>query len=252
MSHAVTPASHRTYRYLGPIFAHFVDVQVEGEENLPAEGGFVLAPNHISNLDPVGIWYAMVSHGYQVRMMAKKEMLDIPVVGAWFASIGLVPVDRGSHPGASLEVATQLLADGQCVGLYPEGTLTAEPGYWPMRAKTGAARLALDTHAPIIPVAQWGMQDVMPRYSLRVSLRSHQPSRVRILPAVDLSDLYSARGSQDHGAVEEATGRIFRAITAGVEALRGGTAPETPFDPRTSRGAKPAKKDRDRGGRATS
>ncbi len=242
MSHTVTPASRRTLRTLGRIFRHFVDVQVSGLENLPDQGGVILTPNHISNLDPVGVWYAMATHGHQVRMMAKKEMLTIPVVGAWFRSIGLVPVDRSSSPGASLEVAAQLLADGQCVGLYPEGTLTAEPGYWPMRAKTGAARLALDTRAPVIPVAQWGMQAVMPRYSLKVSLKPHQVSRMRILPAVDLSDLYSDRGSEDHEAVEEATMRIFRAITAGVEELRGGTAPAEVFDPKVSRGARPEKK----------
>jgi len=244
VSHAVTPKSRWTRDHLGPIFAHFVDVQVSGLDNLPDEGGFILAPNHISNLDPVGIWYAMATHDYQVRMMAKKEMLAIPLLGTWFRSIGLVPVDRGSHPGASLGVAAQLLADGQCVGLYPEGTLTQEPGYWPMKMKTGAARLALDTHAPVIPVAQWGMQDVMRRYSMRISLRAHQSTRMDILAPVDLSDLYSEQGSQDRGAVDEATLRIFGAVTAGVEDLRGGTAPTTPFDPKTSRGAMPAKKAR--------
>ncbi len=244
VSHAVTPQSRWTLDHVGPIFAHFVDVQVSGVENLPDKEGFILAPNHISNLDPVAVWYAMATHGYQVRMMAKKEMLSIPLVGAWFRSIGLVPVDRHSHPGASLDVAAQLLADGQCIGLYPEGTLTREPNYWPMKMKTGAARLALDTHAPVIPVAQWGMQDVMARYSKRISLKAHQPTRMDILRPVDLSDLYSEQGSQDRDAVNEATRRIFTAITAGVEALRGGAAPATPFDPATSRGATPAKKAR--------
>ena len=243
MSRTVNRSSRWTINTLGVIFRRLVDVQITGMENLPEDGGFILTPNHISNIDPVGMWYGLTTRGVPVRIMAKKEMLTLPVLGAWFRSIGLVPVDRhATHPGESLRAARAAIESGEGVLIYPEGTFTAEPDYWPMRAKTGAARLALDTGAPVIPVAQWGAQDILGRYSLRIRLAAHQPMRVHILPAVDLSDLRSDQGSQDHEAVEEATMRIFRAITAGVEDLRGGKAPEVPFDPRTSAGARPAKK----------
>lgn len=217
---------------IGPMLRGFTHLHISGVENLPRSGGFLLLPNHISNFDPVCIGYAMASNGYPLRFLAKIELFRVPVLGAALANMGMVPVDRAStRPGGALGLAREALQGGEAVGVYVEGTLTRDPQYWPMRAKTGAARLALDTGVPVIPVAQWGAQEVMPRYSKILDLRPGTDIRIMFMPAIDLSDLMGEQGSEDHAAVHEATTRIQRAITAGVEQLRGESAPDEPWDP---------------------
>lgn len=217
---------------VAPVMRGWTNMHVTGLENLPRDGGFLVTPNHISNFDPLCIAYFLVSHGYPVRFMAKSELFKVPVLGSVLRGLQMVSVDRKSlHPDGALAPARMALNNGECVAIYVEGTLTRDPQYWPMRAKTGAARLALDTGVPVIPIAQWGAQEVMPRYAKMLSLRPRRDIRISVLPAVDLSDLQGPTGSDDHQAVDEATHRIQRAITAGVEELRGEPAPEEPWDP---------------------
>lgn len=227
-----------TYRFVRgavhPIFKHWLKIDAQGLENLPKEGGFLITPNHISNFDPVAIAYYMLTQEIPVRFMAKKELFKLPLLRQFFNSIGLIPVDRKAEdPGAVLAFAREALRRGEAVGIYPEGTITRDPQMWPMKMKTGAARLALDTGVPVIPVAQWGAHEIIPRYTSQFRVTRSQPITIRILPAVDLSDLMSAEGSQNQEAVKEATQRIHDAITRGVEEIRGEKAPEQPWDPTT-------------------
>lgn len=234
MSKPVDGFYARLRLFLRPILNTWVKWDVRGVENLPRDGGFIVAPNHVSNIDPLFLAFTMAQHEVPIRFMAKTSLFHAPVVGYVMRNLHMVPVDRSAaHPGQVLEVACQKLRDGEAIGIYAEGTLTADPGYWPMRMKTGVARMALDTGVPVIPLAQWGAQEVLPRYSMAFDLRPRRPVRISILPAVDLSDLMSEAGSEDHAAVEEATRRIRSAVTAGVEELRGGIAPETVWDPDT-------------------
>ena len=127
--------------------------------------------------------------------------------------------------------AVRALDAGECVVIYPEGSLTRDPDLWPMRGKTGAARLALQSGAPVIPVAQWGPQDLLPRYSRRPRLSRHRVRmQVRFGPPVDLDDLRAqpAKGA----AVTAATDRIMQAITTELETVRGERAPAERFDPK--------------------
>ncbi|MDN6428569.1 MAG: 1-acyl-sn-glycerol-3-phosphate acyltransferase [Propionibacterium sp.] len=217
---------------VGPVMRVWTDIHVTGLENLPRQGGFLVTPNHISNVDPLCMAYFLVSHGYPVRFMAKSELFRVPLLGAVLRGLKMVSVDRRSpHPDGALAPARMALNNGECVAIYVEGTLTRDPQYWPMRAKTGAARLALDTGVPVIPIAQWGAQEILPRYTKVLNVRPGREIRISVLPAVDLSDLQGPDGSEDHAAVAEATRRIQRAITAGVEELRGEPAPHEPWDP---------------------
>lgn len=232
MSKSVTGLYRVARGLLSPFMRVWIKWDVSGEENLPAEGGFLVTPNHVSNVDPVCMAYFLVTRGYPVRFMAKAELFRVPVLAPILRQLGMVPVHRDSeNPAKVLEAAREALENGECVGIYPEGTLTRDPQMWPMKAKTGAARLALDTHVPVIPVAQWGPQEIMPRYDSHIDLRPGRPVRILVMPPVDLSDLHSEAGSQDHEAVAEATVRIQRAITEGVERLRGEKAPSQPWDP---------------------
>ena len=158
-------------------------------------------------------------------------MFDVPVLGAVLRSAGQIPVYRESSlAGQAYRAAVAAVRDGACVVAYPEGTLTRDPDLWPMRGKTGAARIALETKCPVIPVAQWGAQEVMQRYTKRLRVFPRKTVYVLAGPPVALDDLYDR--PIDAALLAEATDRIMAALTSGVEVLRGQTAPAVRFDPR--------------------
>ena len=126
--------------------------------------------------------------------------------------------------------STALVEDGRGVIVYPEGTLTRDPDLWPMRGKSGAARLALAGDMPLIPVAHWGVQNIMGRYAKGLSLwPPRKPVTLVIGDPVDLSDLKDR--PTDPASITEATSRLMAAITALLEELRGEKAPPTRWDP---------------------
>lgn len=214
-----------------PILGILLDMKISGTEHLPRDGAFLVTPNHISDFDPVVIAYFMLNENIPLRFMAKAELFKIPLLRTFFADIKMIPVHRNSQdPAAALSAARKALDEGEAVGIYPEGTLTRDPQMWPMKAKTGAARLALDTGVPVIPIAQWGAHEVIPRYRAVLNLRPKRPIVIKVLPPVDLSDLITEAGSQDHEAVKEATTRIMGAITEGVAQIRGEQPPVQPWD----------------------
>jgi 1-acyl-sn-glycerol-3-phosphate acyltransferase len=126
---------------------------------------------------------------------------------------GQIPVFRNTaEAGRSLQAAIRALEDGECVAVFPEGTLTRDPDLWPMAGKTGVARLALTTRAPVIPIAQWGPQDLLARYGKVLKAVPRKTVTVVAGPPVDLSDLYDR--PHDTVVLREATERVMSAITA--------------------------------------
>ena len=213
-----------------------------GQEHLP-EGGFIAVSNHATNFDALTFMYFLGEAGIPPRMLAKAELFDIPVLGAIMRKCKQVPVYRGSdRAGDALAGAEKALLAGECVGIFPEGTLTEDPNFWPMRGKTGAARLALRTHVPVIPIAQWGALEVLPQRSSKWKLYPPTKITMRAMEPVYLEDLYE-RGVEDHEAVKEATARIMKALTQGVAQIRGEVPPAQPFEPtKKSRSKRPYKK----------
>lgn len=227
---AMSRSIHGTYRFaravLRPLMTPWIRFEVEGEENIPTAGPCILVLNHLSNVDPLCVCWFFMKRDMPVRFLAKKSLFSVPGLGPIIRGMGLIPVDREGDAAKSLDTAKMALARGEIVVIMPEGTFTQEPQMWPMSFKTGAARLALDTGVPIVPVAQWGAQAIMDRYeSKKIDLRPGRLIRYRFLPALDISDLSSELGSGDHEAVVEATSRMQRAVTGGVEKLRGTPAP---------------------------
>ncbi len=200
-------------------------------EKVPKQGAFVLSPNHYSEIDPVVIGVAMWKVGRMPRYLAKASVFKVPVVGWLLRKSGQIPVERagavrGSDP---LVAARQIAEKGLAVVIYPEGSLTRDPGMWPMRGKSGAVRTALEQDIPLIPVAHWGTQLVMPRYGKRISLFPRKTIHVSFGDPVDLS---SFKGRPLNSAtLTEATSRLMDDITALLEELRGEKAPETRWDP---------------------
>ncbi|WP_228760126.1 1-acyl-sn-glycerol-3-phosphate acyltransferase [Pseudactinotalea sp. HY158] len=232
---ATRPRPPRAYLVLkwvlGPVVRVMTRREWSGGERLP-HGGFIAVANHLSDADPFTFGLFLVDHGIYPRILAKDSLFRVPVVGRVLRSAGIIPVERGrASAAASLEEARAALAAGECVAIYPEGTHTFDPDLWPMTAKTGAARLALTTRAPVVPVAQWGPQEFRPPHSRRINVRALPfPARVRAGGPVDLSDLYDDAPSPSAGAVAAATGRIMAALTAELAILRGMEPPAQPYD----------------------
>ncbi|MCD4549605.1 lysophospholipid acyltransferase family protein [Schaalia sp. lx-260] len=228
---------HRFSRGVLNIFlTPWICLRVRGEENLPQSGGYVLACSHTSPLDGILAFWYMARRGVPLRIMAKAELFRLPVVGAIFRALHLVPVDRkAQNRSDALAPVCRAIDEGQCVAIYPEGTFTEDPDVWPMRLKTGVARVALDTRAPVIPLASWGAHMIMSSGRI-VDIRPARTVDFLIGEAVDLSDLYSELGSADRKAVEEANRRIYRALCEGLAQLRGENPPENMWwDPREGR-----------------
>ena len=141
-------------------------------------------------------------------------------------------LSESSTATQSLDHARALLAAGHCLGVYPEGTLTRDENGWPMRAKTGIARLAIATQVPVIPCAQWGAQGLLRPYGKVPTL--WRRTRVTVI-AGDALDFSRWRGrSEDQAAQEEATLYVMSAITELLERIRGEHAPKEVFDPKAS------------------
>ncbi len=205
--------------------------RIRNGEKLPGTGAFVLAPNHYSNLDPVTTGYIVWKLGRVPRFLAKASVFRVPIIGPILRATGQIPIERtgGSSAGQSLTAAGDLVRHGLAVIVYPEGTLTREPDLWPMRGKSGAVRMALEHDVPLIPMAHWGVQQIMPRYSKKVSLFPRKTVEAMIGDPVDLSRW---RGRPvTHELLAEATDAVMAEITRLLEQLRGETAPLERWDP---------------------
>jgi 1-acyl-sn-glycerol-3-phosphate acyltransferase len=190
-----------------------------------------VASNHLSYVDPLTLAHFLWDNGYPVRYLGKESVFRVPVAGRIIAAAGQIPVYRESGDAAkAFAAAVEAVRAGECVGIYPEGTLTRDPDLWPMVGKTGAARIALATQCPVIPVAQWGPQEMLPPYSKRPRLVPRPTMHMLAGPPVDLSDLYDR--PQNAEVLREATTRIMAAVTVLLEELRGEKAPAERFDSR--------------------
>jgi 1-acyl-sn-glycerol-3-phosphate acyltransferase len=205
-----------------------------GTQHLPGVGvGVVVAPNHISYTDPLTLAHFLWDNGRAPRYLAKESLFRVPVLGKIIAACGQIPVYRASRDATrAYRDAVAAVRAGECVGIYPEGTITKDPDLWPMNGKTGAARVALETGCPVIPIAQWGPQEILAPYSKR--LRLLPPKTVRVLagPPVDLADLRAQPVTPE--VLRTASDRIVEAITAQLAQLRGELPPATRFDPALS------------------
>ncbi|WP_329110550.1 1-acyl-sn-glycerol-3-phosphate acyltransferase [Micromonospora sp. NBC_01699] len=196
------------------------------------DGPLILAANHISPFDPVVLAAACQIRGIAPRIMATGGLFRTPFVGAVMRRSGHLRVDRRTaEVGHALSAAADAVTGGAVVLLYPEGRMGLDPGMWPERGKTGAARLAYASGATVVPVAQWGAHEVLPYGTPRGLLPAvgralvRRPViRVHFGEPVDLDGLHPAVP----GAARRGTDRIIDALTAGLAALR----PDEPDGPR--------------------
>lgn len=204
-----------------------------GMEHIPADGGFITAVNHNSFLDPLSYGHFQYNTGRVPRLLAKAGLFKIFFVGMMLRGTGQIPVYRESTDAANaFRAAVAAINSGECVAFYPEGTLTRDPAQWPMTGKTGAARVALLTKAPVIPIAQWGANEAMPPYAKgkKFFLFPRKTLRVIAGPPVDLSRFYGQEPTAE--VLREVTDVIMAEITELLAVLRGEPAPAALYDPR--------------------
>ncbi|MEU9924183.1 lysophospholipid acyltransferase family protein [Streptomyces griseoluteus] len=217
-----------------PPLAVLIKRDWRGMEHIPADGGFITAVNHNSHVDPFAYAHYQYNTGRVPRFLAKSGLFKKGFVGAAMRGTGQIPVYRESTDALSaFRAAIEAVEKGECVAFYPEGTLTRDPDGWPMTGKTGAARVALQTKCPVVPVAQWGVNELLPPYAKKPNLFPRKTHHVLAGPPVDLSRFYDREMTAD--VLREATEAIMAAITRQLEEIRGEKAPAVPYDPRRER-----------------
>ena len=147
------------HRALSPAVRFMWDLQIDGLEHVPEDGPAILAPNHISFLDSSFLLFLLER---QITFVGKAEYLDSRWRSVVYPRLGMIPVDRrgGDHAQAALDAARRVLESGGLFGIFPEGTRSRNGHLH--KGRTGAARLSLETGAPIIPVGIIGTEKIMP------------------------------------------------------------------------------------------
>lgn len=205
---------------LYPLDSLFFKIRWHHLDRMPARGGVLVAVNHVSQADTATMARMIWQSGRIPRFLIKSSVFDWPIIGATMSGAGQLPVYRSSSQAAdSLRAAKQALDSGECVIIYPEGTITSDPDYWPMHAKTGVARLALACpDVPLIPIGQWGAQRTLGRRGRFRPVPRHRHEASVGEPV----DLARYRGTEPTAELLRAvTDEIMAAVTAEVERLRG-------------------------------
>lgn len=190
------------YVLLGPWLRLIFRPQVDGLQQVPRDGPAIIASNHISFFDPI---FMPLMVPRKVTFVAKSEYFTRPgvtgrLMRAFFLATGTVPVDRAGGRAAQAAIDTQLrlLRQGRLAGIYPEGTRSPDGRLY--RGKTGVARLALRSGAPVVPVVMLNADELRPP---GVRLMRIIKVRIRFGPALDFSRFAGQAG--DH--------RVERAVT---------------------------------------
>lgn len=198
-------------------------------DRIPQSGPAIIVVNHVSHVDPFLVAKMVIDGARTPRFLAKDTIFEVKVVGAAMRGMGHIPVRRGTADARqSLSAAVDALAAGKVIVLHPEGTVTRDPDGWPMAGKTGAARLAmLAPDVPVIPIAQWGVQESIDLYRKKVKLIPRPRHALSIGEPIDLS---AYRDREPNAAtLHEVTELIMRRLRDDVAHLRGVPAPPGPL-----------------------
>ena len=182
---------------------------IDGAAAIPEHGPVILASNHVSYLDPLALAYLADRRRRRVRFLAKAELFEKRGLGAALRSIGQIPVSRGTvSAAASLDAAVDALRRGECVAVFPEGTISLDLD--PMAGKSGTARLAQASGVPVVPVGLWGVH--------RILFKGRKPRwRWGVAEAAVVGPPLSVEPAED---ITAATDRIMAAICAAVARAR--------------------------------
>ncbi|RJL35310.1 lysophospholipid acyltransferase family protein [Bailinhaonella thermotolerans] len=190
---------------LGPVLRVLYRPRVVGRENVPATGPVIVAPNHPAFADS---FFVPLTTPRPIVFLGKNEYFTTPglrgrLMNAFFRGVGTIPVDRtgGRAAAAALDTAARVLGEGRVFGIYPEGTRSPDGRIY--RGRTGVARLALRTGAPVVPCAVRGTD--------RVSWRGGLPRFPRV--EITFGKPMTFTGEQDHQTLRAVTDEIMAELT---------------------------------------
>ncbi|WP_114855697.1 1-acyl-sn-glycerol-3-phosphate acyltransferase [Brachybacterium sp. YJGR34] len=213
---------------LRPLLSLLARPRWQGVENLPATGPAIACGNHLSAFDPLGYGHLLQASGIAPRFLAKESLFRVPVLGTLLRQSRQIPVRRGtSRSGDALGDARAALGRGELLMIFPEGTYTRDRHLWPMQGRYGAARLALETGAPLVPIASWGSRALWPVGS---PVPHPGPGR-RVQMLVGEPFTVSRReGETSQQAVRRVTEELMARIAELLGRLRGETPPAVLHD----------------------
>ena len=204
---------------------------IDGEK-IPATGGCILVFNHVSHVDPLTAAHIVYDHGRMPRYLAKSGLFKNRALGYFLRSAGQIPVERlTKNAKGAFDAAVAAVEEGECVVVYPEGTITRDPDLWPMVGKSGRRPDRARDRVPGDPGRAVGRagaadavrQEAAPRPRANDHDEGRRPGRPR-RPA--------GRCPHTQDVINQATDRIMAALTQLVEDVRGEKAPAERFDPR--------------------
>lgn len=214
IARAVAPPLTAAYR----VFGRWVD---DNPQNLPSEGPAIIAAYHASLLDPLFVALSMWHNGRMPHFMAKSPLFD-GLLGVPLRALGQIPVIRNSSSASdSLTYAKRALDAGECVVIYPQGTLTKNPELWPEHFKSGAGRLAFETGVPIIPLAHWGTSLLLPPGSKKPAFKPGNIVRISYGEPIDLTGVEPTREN-----LVKVTRHLEAVIAQDISRLNGKPLPE--------------------------
>lgn len=139
------------------VFFTFLRIKVVGKENIPKDGGVIVASNHISGIDPAFIYLLLKT---PIHYMSKQELFESPVLGWMYRHLNGFPITRGTVNKKAIEYAINVVKQGNALGIFPEGTRSKD--YTPQAAKTGVALIARETGADVLPVSIYSQGKTKP------------------------------------------------------------------------------------------
>jgi 1-acyl-sn-glycerol-3-phosphate acyltransferase len=190
--------------------------RVIGLEQIPRRGPAIIVPNHISNFDPLCVAYLVDLAKRRPRFLAKASLWKNPILRFLLKGAGQISVNRGTGETTPMVAAENGLRRGEVIVLYPEGTITTNLDLTPMRGKTGIARLALSTGAPVVPVGQWGAQ-WMGGKGRTMKYRGHRLIMFNVGAPMTFGDLVGRQ--EDPDVRREVTDRIMTEVERLVREL---------------------------------
>jgi len=220
-------ASRTAVIFVKPLLRLMTKREWTGMEYVPAEGGVILAANHMSEFDPFVVAHFVLDSGRWPSYLAKSSLFRVFGLGPVLRALKQIPVDRGTVDASkALDSAIAAVNRGEGVIIYPEGTTPKTGELWPQRGKTGIARLYLATGVPVVPIATWGAQQIFDPRVRKLHLKPRTPVTVVAGPPIDLSHWKGAEPTAAN--LYAITDEIMAVLRVMVGEIRGETPPEAP------------------------
>lgn len=150
-------AGYKIFYLIRPVFKVLLRIKVKGVENIPKSGSCIIAANHRSHLDPPVL---NIISPRPILFMAKRELFNVPILSWFIKKAGAIPVNRDGRDVSTLKKALNILKDGHCIGIFPEGS-RAMPGEF-RKPQAGVGFLIEKAKVPVIPILIEGTDKVLP------------------------------------------------------------------------------------------